>query len=153
MVWKCACSICRNSKIQQHQNFFFLRKSKSLCQFIRIEKIDPTAVNPLIVSCQHHVSCYNTGIFNPGISFSSRICENIILIICYHQNNRCLITAWCCFINCFQSLFRLYYINMLFLKIFCCWSDTSGLQDLIQLFFFHFHVTEFFAGISVFYYF
>ena len=138
MVWKCACSVCRNSKIQQHQNFFFLRKSKSLCQFHPdLKKIDPTAVNPLIVklpaSCEFATilaSSIPESLFPPGYV------KTLFLFICYHQNNRCLITAWCCFINCFQSLFRLYYINMLFLKIFCCWSDTSGLQDLIQLFLF-----------------
>ena len=53
--------------IHHHQYIFIFRQAKNFDDLIRIDTVDPKAVESFIGRCQNHVGCNDRGIFPAGI--------------------------------------------------------------------------------------
>ena len=118
---------------QYHRTNVFLNL-QSAVDFLRIKMCHPAGCDALIPRRQNHFIC-NDG----SIDFSridgriKRIVPHFVLIVAYHQNGRCAVSALGCRIDSGQCRLALADKNTLRLKILCRRCSFCRFQNAFQL--------------------
>lgn len=139
MVWERLGLWSGKAEIEKHEDLFVGRKSEGFVEVVDVDAVEPAAVDAGIGGSEHHVGGNDGGVLDAGLSVVGlRACGggigvNVGLVVGDDEYGRGSVAARGVLVNLGESLGRLDDIDMLFLEVLGCRSDTARFEDGVKL--------------------
>ena len=117
MVRQRACAFRRVAEIERHNDLFVRRQTERLRKFIRIEEVQPAAVDAFRRRAERKVRRNDRRVLDPRIILTAGVRKDVRLIVRDHEHGRGAVPARALGVELCERVRRLQDVHALLLKI------------------------------------